>query len=396
MARNTVGWKFESTFFGRTQEVVPATRIEVVPGDSVEGSIEVNFRSDVLQRPVAHSAMIEYALFYCPNRIANSNWPDFITGNGGSIGSTTSAAARFFENNVTPTPKNTLYRSAYGAVFNEHIRDPEDAEWALSATPAVAPRLRDYSSIIRESAADTATIDTSGASVTARAVRAAMAEDRWNARRAMYGDKFSDYLRALGIDAYSMLIEKPEKLGSVSKRLKTAVTADTTATTTGTPAANFLGNLKLNLRRKSFAEHGFLVGVLCFRPRIVLRKGNPPDALKQDVEDFWSPEFEAEGPIAVPNAVLEGDQAGSDGYLPKFSEYRQPMDMYFPPAASPATEYTMSIDPPTFSIANFRNITPSDFNGYFRNTIGASYHYVANAWHNLAIHRPVSRAAAGT
>jgi hypothetical protein len=375
---------------GQLFEVLPMTKIEVVPGDSMFGKIQVKFRSDALLFPVFNSTILSYHLYYVPHRQSWDGFPEFIAEGVGTVPTSSSSAPRFFERATGGGTKNTLYREAYKEIWNEYFRHPDDAESTGTLVPLLAQRVRSYETIFSDEIRDDETIDTSGATVTAREVRTAMARDRFLKRRERYGEKYSDYLRALGSSPQWSELDVPELLGEQYKRVNNDIVFDTGASI-GVPSSIFQGSCTFNVKTKFFDEHGYVVGVLVVRPRVFnIDFGGDPSTFKTDRYDFYSPELVGEGQHFGTNYVIKQGHAPANNLVQnKFDEYRYPMDQY---VNTGTNDWAMSWLPPNSTPAGARNVSPSHFTQFFRNNLGNNMHYHAHCYHDITLKRPIPRA----
>ena len=105
------------------------------------------------------------------------------------------------------------------------------------------------------------------------------------------GDKYVDALRRCGVNPDWRIQQAPEFLGKFSSYVypgQNPITAETTGGNIGGDRSRYKASIDIRLRRKSFAEHGYLVGVVVFRPVSFSESVTmPPDALALNVQDCW-------------------------------------------------------------------------------------------------------------
>ena len=70
---------------GFDSNLIPLGYLPVAPGETWDGSIEWNIKSDMTIGQVFNRAFGDVYVFYCPCRLLEEQWVDFITGQGGSI-----------------------------------------------------------------------------------------------------------------------------------------------------------------------------------------------------------------------------------------------------------------------------------------------------------------------
>ena len=139
MRRYKYGMNCQYHQVSRIGFITPLGMHEVVPGDSVEGSIDFEYFSDVTKYPVLNRAFIDLYMFYVPYRIIDSTFTDILSGSGSAP---TAAAAFDFAYQTTSGAQTLPYIGyAYNQIYNDFFRQSEDAEALLTATvPQVASR----------------------------------------------------------------------------------------------------------------------------------------------------------------------------------------------------------------------------------------------------------------
>lgn len=163
-------------------------------------------------------------------------------------------------------------------------------------------------------------------------LREAFALQRFEEHRAMYGSRYVEYLRYLGIKASDARLQRPEYLGGgkqtiqFSEVLQTAEGSDPVGTLRG----HGIAAMRSNRYRRFFEEHGYVVSVMMIRPKSIYMQGVPRTWLRRVKEDFWQRELQHIGQQEVYTKELYGaaanDADGSMkvfGYQNRYDEYRQ-------------------------------------------------------------------------
>lgn len=148
----------------------------------------------------------------------------------------------------------------------------------------------------------------------------------------MYGSRFTEYLRYLGIRSSDARLQRPEYLGggkqtlAFSEVLKTGAGEDP-AEAIGTLKGHGIGALRSRTFRKFFEEHGHIISLLSVRPRTMYTNGVHRSWLRRTKEDYWQKELERIGQQEVFNSeVFAADPAttglGTFGYSDRYADYR--------------------------------------------------------------------------
>ena len=99
--RNNYGLNFQTINGAKFFELLPLSYMEVVPGDTITGTIKSRLFSDTTKVPMLNRTYFDTFAFYIPFRLIDDTFPDFIAGNGGSVPTLTSIFRENFENTNT-------------------------------------------------------------------------------------------------------------------------------------------------------------------------------------------------------------------------------------------------------------------------------------------------------
>lgn len=176
---------------------------------------------------------------------------------------------------------------------------------------------------------------------TIRELRRAMAAQKFLEMRAVGGSRYQEQnLMFFGIKGSDARLQRPEFLGGcknhvvISQLLQTSETTQSSAL--GTPAGNAVsagGNFIFN---KTFSEYGFIMGLMSIMPKASYMDGIPRMYLKDDVFDYYWPQFAKIGEQPIYNQELFFDITNGNnpdypasqintntfGYTPRYAEYR--------------------------------------------------------------------------
>lgn len=165
------------------------------------------------------------------------------------------------------------------------------------------------------------------ASVDINQLREAFALQRFEEHRAMYGSRYVEYLRYLGVKSSDARLQRPEYLGGGKQTIQFSEVLQTSEGTdpVGTLRGHGIGAMRSNRYRRFFEEHGLVMSFLLVRPKSIYMQGLPRTYLRRVKEDFWQRELEHIGQQEVYSQEL---YAGAEkdkvfGYQNRYDDYRQ-------------------------------------------------------------------------
>lgn len=168
-------------------------------------------------------------------------------------------------------------------------------------------------------------------SVNINSLREAFALQRFAEHRAMYGSRYVEYLRYLGIKASDARLQRPEYLGGGKQVIQFSEVLQTAEGTdpVGTLRGHGIAAMRSNRYRRFFEEHGFVVSIMLVRPKAIYMQGIPRSWLRRVREDFFQTELQNIGQQEVYTKELYGGAADGDdgqfkvfGYQNRYDEYR--------------------------------------------------------------------------
>lgn len=164
-------------------------------------------------------------------------------------------------------------------------------------------------------------------------LREAFALWRFQEARSMWGSRYTEYLRYLGITPSDARLQRPEYLGGGKQTVQISEVLQQSNTTSGTGvtgvgnlAGHGIGSMRTNRYRRFFEEHGIVVSMFSVRPKSMYVQGLPRLWNRRTKEDFFQKELqhigqqevlmkELYGPTLTPDAVF--------GYQDRYDEYRR-------------------------------------------------------------------------
>jgi hypothetical protein len=392
MKRNKHNLSHYKIASGDMGKLYPVGCYEVLPGDSIQQASSALMRVSPLINPVMHPVEVRIHHHFVATRLLWSGWEDFITGKDESTPIPTitipaSPATNAEMLDVMGVPMvagmeiNALPVRAVNKVYNDMYRDQDlvtevsedsvdiqNIAWAkdrfTAARPwtqtgnAVSVPLGSSANIMSDSAisapyfvdnnnnASNPLEIANGSGVTQGSmyadlsnatganindIRRAFGLQRYKEARALYGDRYVDYLRYLGIRPSDGRLQRTEYLGggkqtiSFSEVLQTGL--DSTDQGLGTMGGHGIAALRSNKFRRFFEEHGFVITMISVRPKAIYAEGLHKMWSREDIEDYYQKELEYIGQEAVLKKEVYADGTAADdetlGYSERYQDYRE-------------------------------------------------------------------------
>lgn len=170
----------------------------------------------------------------------------------------------------------------------------------------------------------------SATAATINELREAMALQRYQEARALYGSRYVEYLRYLGVRSSDARLNRPEYLGggkqtiAFSEVLQSGVNYDGN-TGVGTIRGHGISAMRSRRYRRFFEEHGIVMTLMSIRPRSMYNNGVHRSWFRDTKEMYYQRELERIGQQEVLNkevyaaAATPGD---TFGYADRYAEYR--------------------------------------------------------------------------
>lgn len=162
-------------------------------------------------------------------------------------------------------------------------------------------------------------------------LREAFALQRFEEHRAMYGSRYVEYLRYLGVRSSDARLQRPEYLGGTRQTIQFSEVLQTAEGTdpVGTLRGHGIGASRTPRYRRFFEEHGFVISVMMVRPISVYMQGLSRMWNRRVKEDYFQRELQHIGQQEVYTKELyAGSNAGPTGddvvfgYQNRYDEYR--------------------------------------------------------------------------
>ena len=171
---------------------------------------------------------------------------------------------------------------------------------------------------------------------TINSLRQAFQLQRLYERDARGGSRYTEILRShFGVVSPDARLQRPEYLGGGSTRIQVNPVAQTSATDQVTPQGNLaafgLVADRRNGFKKSFVEHGFIIGLCNLRADLNYQQGLNRMWSRQTRFDFYWPVLAHLGEQAILSKEIFADGSAADddvfGYQERYAEYRYKPNM---------------------------------------------------------------------
>lgn len=169
-------------------------------------------------------------------------------------------------------------------------------------------------------------------SVNINDLREAFALQRFEEHRSMFGSRYEDLLRYLGVRPQDARLQLPEYLGGFSAPVQFSevlqTSSDAERVGVGDMYGHGIGATKGRRIRRFIPEHGYIISLLTVRPIPVYAQGMERIWRKRNRFDFWQKEYEHIGQQEITSAEVFSDgNAEQDnavfGYQNRYDEYRR-------------------------------------------------------------------------
>jgi hypothetical protein len=376
-------WNTQNISCGKLSTLNVLNKIEVVPGDGLEGKMGIMSRFEAFKKPLMNDLIADYWLVYVPHRIVWDGWTDFITRKSDDPIPTYSDLNFMLEANDPNTEaNNALDAMAYAKVYEQFFCRPEvfsernnavsinrnsdgvpvKTSNEMSAHGLLVPYVLGdlYSAATTTDASDidasfyntdgSALTDPDGISETDPSIvqlhnatssgtnrsldldtlyrqEAVYKEAR---DRARYGDGYEDLLNRWGVTVPDAMLDRAEVL--CHKRDVTQITDVVVTSESGVGKTGGHGVLTtvIDCPRKLFPEHGTVLLLQSIRPQC----GATPHSkswhsVNNSIEDYFDPFLlNANLPDRELTAnVQDADSSSSTvsrGFIKHFDWYRRP------------------------------------------------------------------------
>lgn len=169
-------------------------------------------------------------------------------------------------------------------------------------------------------------------SVDINQLREAFALQRFEEHRALYGSRYVEYLRYLGVRSSDARLQRPEYLGGSRQTIQFSEVLQTAPggeDPVGALKGHGIGAMRTNRYRRFFEEHGYVLTIMMVRPISVYMQGLSRMWNRRVKEDYYQRELQHIGQQEVLTKELyAGNEQGPTaddtvfGYQNRYDEYR--------------------------------------------------------------------------
>ena len=172
--------------------------------------------------------------------------------------------------------------------------------------------------------------DATGISV--NELREALAIQRYQEARAMYGSRYVEYLRYLGVRSSDARLQNPEYLGggrqiiSFSEVLRVGGDHNQAEETIGDLKGHGIAGMRTNRFRRFFEEHGIVMTLMSVIPKSIYLEALPKKFSRLTKEEYFQKELQFLGDQAILNEEVQAghtDRGSIFGYQNRYDDYRQ-------------------------------------------------------------------------
>ena len=170
------------------------------------------------------------------------------------------------------------------------------------------------------------------AAITVEQLRNSLAVQRFFERMNRSGQRYTEYLRSLGVRSSDARLDRPEYLShgkqtlQFDEVLQTTPATDTTLPGVGNYKGHGMGAMRSNRYVRHFNEHGILMTLAAVRPTTMYVQGAARMWFRDSYTEYFQPEFQHLGmqPVYVGEIDMKNasDHRTIFGYQDAYDEYR--------------------------------------------------------------------------
>lgn len=144
------------------------------------------------------------------------------------------------------------------------------------------------------------------------------------------GTRYTEWIKSIfDENTGDARLNRPEYITGVKSPIVVSEVLNTTGETGGLPQGNMAGhavNVTTGKNGKYHVkEHGYIIGIMSVMPKTAYQQGIPKTFLKQDLFEYYIPQFAHIGEMAVINHEVYAYQANGEdefGYIPQYADYK--------------------------------------------------------------------------
>lgn len=337
-------------------QLIPLGFHEVLPGDVFNHKATSFIRIEPMYLPVMHPTHVDIRTFFVPLRLIWSGFEDFITGNSdvewphkvftrvesGDLADYLGMPGGVYtDENIKAS---MLPFRAYNLIYNEWFRDEKlqdpaaisydsgvDSTTSLDWRRAGWPKDRFNTARDAPQDGDAVTIPIEESELYPEDVRRGLALQRFGERLNQHGDRYTEYLRSMGVNPPDARLDRPEYLGGGRSTLQYDEVLQTGVGTTGRDVVGMfrghgIGACSTGRFVKHFKEHGILMSMMTIRPMNIYREGTPKGFFRRTFDQYYQPELQDLGmdkiEVGEVDLISAADHTAVFGYQDRYDDYR--------------------------------------------------------------------------
>lgn len=220
---------------------------------------------------------------------------------------------------VNPTGQPGRIRTASGALTGGDLTGSVSGDFQASSAPGL-------NSIYDPNG----TLVTQSEPTTINDLRRAFRLQEWLEKNARAGTRYVESILAhFGVRSSDARLQRPEYITGTKSPVIISEVLNTTGESEGLPQGNMAGH-GVSVTTGKYGnyfceEHGFIIGIMSVMPLPAYQQGIPKHYLRDDVYDYYWPEFAHIGEQEVLNKeifVQHPTPNATFGYVPRYSEYK--------------------------------------------------------------------------
>lgn len=165
----------------------------------------------------------------------------------------------------------------------------------------------------------------SATAATINDLRRSIALQKFAEARQLYGSRYVEYLRYMGVKSSDGRLDRPEYLGGGRQVVQFSEVLSTDGANTGDMKGHGIASVRSNRYRRYFEEHGIVMSFLSVMPKTIYSQGIPKEFLYTDRTDFFQKELANIGLTEIENKEVYAMHTSPDGvwgYQRNYDELR--------------------------------------------------------------------------
>lgn len=169
---------------------------------------------------------------------------------------------------------------------------------------------------------------TTATGVSINDLRLALSIQKYQEARAMYGSRYVEYLRHLGVRSSDARLQNPEYLGGGRQTIQFSEVVSPVTTTdsqAGEMAGHGIAAMRTNKFQRYFEEHGMCMSLMSVVPKSIYNSTLHRSFSREVKEDVFQKELQHIGEQEVYNKEIQSDHSNPEGifgYQARYDEYR--------------------------------------------------------------------------